>query len=127
VFVRYSNHVSVRGFWAKKEGHGKTGPFKCEGQKPPEGNSCCGGTGRKKTTICISWIGYGKRGCAIQPAAPRKIATFGMYLKSRQKKRATRKLGPFIVMKVIKPPEGNSCCGGTGRKKATKMHQLQSV
>ena len=38
---------------------------------------------------------------------------------SRQKKRATRKLGPFIVMKVFKPPEGNSCCGGTGRKKTT--------
>jgi hypothetical protein len=26
-------------------------------------------------------------------------------------------LGPFIIMKVKKPPEGNSFCGGTGRKK----------
>jgi hypothetical protein len=25
----------------------KPRPIKCEGQKPPEGNSCCGGTGRK--------------------------------------------------------------------------------
>ena len=63
----------------------------------------------------------------VSMALPGKNAVGGMCLKSGQKKRATRKLGPFIVMKVIKPPEGNSCCGGTGRKKATKMHQLQLI
>jgi hypothetical protein len=31
--------------------------MKCEGQKPPEGNSRCGGTGRK-TAICISYVQY---------------------------------------------------------------------
>jgi hypothetical protein len=36
-------------FMTKKEGHRiAPGPFNYEGQKPPEGNSWCGGTGRKK-------------------------------------------------------------------------------
>ena len=30
-----------------KNGPAKTRPMKCEGQKPPEGNSYCGGTGRR--------------------------------------------------------------------------------
>ena len=41
--------LAPSGLRVKKEGRRiDPGPFKCEGQKPPEGNSCCGGTGRKK-------------------------------------------------------------------------------
>jgi hypothetical protein len=82
--------------------------------------------GGKRPPSASAGLDMGK-GFRISTRSAEKNATLGMCLKSRQKKRATRKLGPFIVMKVIKPPEGNSCCGGTGRKKATKLHQLQSI
>jgi hypothetical protein len=33
------------------------------------------------------------------------------------KKRGPLKNRALLDVKVIKPPEGNSCCGGTGRKR----------
>ena len=39
------------------------------------------------------------------------------WLTQGKKRGPQDQLGPFVVLKVIKPPEGNSCCGGTGRKK----------
>jgi hypothetical protein len=33
------------------------------------------------------------------------------------KKRGPLKIRALLDVKVLKPPEGNSCCGGTGRKR----------
>lgn len=46
--------------------------------------------------------------------------TAGCLLSEGKKRGPQDQLGPFIVLKVIKPPEGNSWCGGTGRKKPPK-------
>lgn len=37
-------------------------------KKPPEGNSCCDGTGRKKAIVCISCGRYGAFLCMEQGA-----------------------------------------------------------
>ncbi|MGQ3295222.1 MAG: hypothetical protein ACT6U0_23845, partial [Shinella sp.] len=56
----------------------------------------------------------------------KRVPSFAEMLKilswlTKGKKRGPQdELGPFIVLKVIKPPEGNSWCGGTGRKKPPK-------
>lgn len=45
------------GAWTKKMGRRKPRPMRCGDLQPPEGNSCCDGTGRK-TVKCISCFPY---------------------------------------------------------------------
>ena len=55
----------------EKRADGKPRPIKCEGHGPPEGNSCCGGTGRSRHVhqlkpVCPNFHRVALNFCAVQ-------------------------------------------------------------
>jgi len=98
------------------------GPARLKAKEPPEGNSQRAALGGERPH-CAGCPRYGQARARLQGMGLPCFA--GMvkisFRSTEGKKRGPQdQLGPFIVLKVIKPPEGNSCCGGTGRKKPPK-------
>ena len=108
---------------AKKEGHKRSlGPTVVKVYNLQRGTANARHW-EEKDRKCVGCHKYGEGEPLLQE---KDVPSFLTMLKilpwlMKGKKRGPQdQLGPFIVLKVITPPEGNSCCGGTGRKKPPK-------